>query len=153
MIYYLKSLADTTAVCSTANVAMMKLLGADKVIDYTMEDFSKNGETYDIIMDTVGKSPFSASVRSLKKNGRYIRVVHIALAFIFKGIWISITGSKKVIGGSIKETAEDLVFFTGLIESGKLKPVIDRTYPLEQVADAHYYVEKGHKKGNVVVTV
>lgn len=145
--------AEVTAVCSTGNVAMLQSLGADKVIDYSKEDFSKSGDNYDIILDTVGKSPFKGSVRSLKKNGKYIRVVHMALGPILKGIWISMTSSKKVIGGQIKETAENMVFLNGLIESGKLKPVIDRTYPFEQIIDAHTYVEKGHKKGNVVITV
>jgi NADPH:quinone reductase-like Zn-dependent oxidoreductase len=145
--------AEVTAVCSTGNVTLMSSLGADKVIDYTREDFSKNGETYDMILDTVGKSPFEGSVRSLNKNGKYLRVVHMALGPILKGIWISLTSSKKVIGGQIKETAEDLIFLNSLIETGKLKPVIDRTYPLEQIVDAHTYVEKGHKKGNVVITV
>jgi len=144
---------EVTAVCSTGNVPMMNSLGADKVIDYTKEDFSKNGETFDIILDTVGKSPFGGSVRSLKKNGKYLRVVHMALGPVLKGIWISMTTGKKVIGGQIKETADDLVFLNDLIESGKLKPVIDKTYPLEQIVDAHTYVEKGHKKGNVVITV
>ena len=132
---------------------MLQSLGADKVIDYSKEDFSKSGDNYDIILDTVGKSPFKGSVRSLKKNGKYIRVVHMALGPILKGIWISMTSSKKVIGGQIKETAENMVFLNGLIESGKLKAVIDRTYPFEQIIDAHTYVEKGHKKGNVVITV
>mgnify|MGYP000954423252 CR=1 FL=1 len=145
--------AEVTAVCSTGNVAMLQSLGADKVIDYSKEDFSKSGDNYDIILDTVGKSPFKGSVRSLKKNGKYIRVVHMALGPILKGIWISMTSSKKVIGGQIKETAENMVFLNGLIESGKLKAVIDRTYPFEQIIDAHTYVEKGHKKGNVVITV
>lgn len=145
--------AEVTAVCSTTNVDMLRSLGATKVIDYMKEDFSKNGDTYDIIMDAVGKSHFNGCVRSIKKNGKYIMVVHMALAAILKGIWISATSNKKVIGGEIKETAEDLVFFNGLIQSGKLRPVIDRTYPLKEIAEAHYYVEKGHKKGNVVITV
>lgn len=145
--------AHVTAVCSSTNIDMVRSLGADRVIDYTKEQFTNNGETYDIIMDTVGKSPFAGSVQSLKKNGRYVRVVHMALGPVLKGIWISMTGSKKVIGGTIKETAADVVFLKDLIEAGKLKPVIDRSYPLEQLAEAHRYVEKGHKKGNVVITV
>lgn len=145
--------AHVTAVCSTTNIEMVRSLGADAVIDYTKEDFINNGETYDILMDTVGKSPFAGNVRSLKKNGRYIRVVHIALGPILKGIWLSMTNSKKVIGGTVKETAAEMVFLKNLIENEKLKPIIDRSYSLEQMAEAHSYVEKGHKKGNVVITI
>ena len=145
--------AEITGVCSTTNVAMVKSLGADKVIDYKKEDFSKSGETYDIIFDTVGKSPFSDCVKSLKKNGYYLRIVHMSLSPVLLGIWISMTSSKKVIGGGISETAADLIFLNSLIEAGQLKPVIDRSYSLEEIAEAHSYVEKGHKKGNVVITV
>jgi NADPH:quinone reductase-like Zn-dependent oxidoreductase len=145
--------AEVTGVCSTANVSLVKSLGADKVIDYKKDDFSKSGETYDIIFDAVGRSPFSGSIKSLKKNGSYLRVVHLSLSAILRGLWISLTSSKKVIGGQISETAEDLIFLNGLIESGQLKPVIDRSYPLEEISEAHGYVEKGHKKGNVIITV
>jgi NADPH:quinone reductase-like Zn-dependent oxidoreductase len=145
--------AEVTGVCSTSNLAMVKSLGADKVIDYTVEDFSKGSEAYDIIFDTVGKSPFSGSIRSLKKNGYYLRVVHMALAPILKGLWASMTSSKGVIGGVTVEKAEDLIFLNQLIEAGQLRPVIDRSYPLEKIAEAHRYVEKGHKKGNVVITI
>ncbi len=130
---------------------LVKSLGAAKVIDYTKEDFSKSGETFDIVFDTVGWSPFAGSVKSLQKNGYYLRLVHMALAPIVKGLWISMTGNKKVIGGVTKEKPEDLIFLNRLIEAGQLKPVIDRSYPLEQIAEAHAYVEKGHKKGNVVI--
>jgi NADPH:quinone reductase-like Zn-dependent oxidoreductase len=145
--------AEVTGVCSTANVALVKSLGVDKVIDYKKEDFSKSDKTYDIIFDAVGKSPFSGCIKSLKKNGYYLRVVHLSLSAILRGFWISLTSSKKVIGGGITETAEDLIFLNGLIEAGQLKPVIDRSYPLEEISEAHSYVEKGHKKGNVVITV
>lgn len=145
--------AEVTAVCSTGNVAMVKSLGADSVIDYTMEDFTKRREAYDIIFDTVGKSPFSGSVKSLKKNGYYLRIVHMSLAPIVKGLWISMTSNKKVIGGVASGKAEDLIFLNKLIEAGQLKPVIDKTYPLEQIVEAHGYVEKGHKKGNVIITI
>ena len=145
--------AEVTGVCSTANVAMVKSLGADKVIDYTKEDFSKNGEVFDIIFDTVGRSPFSASVKSLKKNGYYLRVVHMALSPVIRGLWISLTSGKKVIGGVANVKAENLVFLNNLIEAVQLKPVIDRTYPLEEIVEAHQYVEQGHKKGNVVITI
>jgi NADPH:quinone reductase-like Zn-dependent oxidoreductase len=145
--------AEVTGVCSTTNLELVKSLGADKVIDYTKEDFTVSGETYDIIFDTVGKSPFSGCVRSLKKKGYYLRAVHMTLSPIVQGLWTSMTSSKKVIGGAASEKTEDLIFLKELIEAGKLKPVIDRTYPLEQIAEAHRYVEKGHKKGNVVISL
>jgi NADPH:quinone reductase-like Zn-dependent oxidoreductase len=145
--------AEVTAVCSTANIALVKSLGADKVIDYTKEDFSKEGVAYDIVFDTVGKSPFSASARSLKEKGYYLRVVHMSLPPVIKGLWISMTTGKKVIGGVAKETVEDFAFLNRLIDEGQLKPVIDRSYQLEQIPEAHRYVEAGHKKGNVVITV
>lgn len=145
--------AVVTAVCSTANMALVKSLGADKVVDYTKEDFSKNREVYDIIFDTVGKSPFSASLKSLDKNGYYLRAVHMSLSPVLRGLWISMTTKKKVIGGVTKEKAEDLIFLNGLIETGQYVPVIDKTFPLEEIVQAHSYVEKGHKKGNVVIKV
>jgi 2-desacetyl-2-hydroxyethyl bacteriochlorophyllide A dehydrogenase len=145
--------AEVTGVCSTTNLELVKSLGADKVIDYTKEDFTKSGETYDIIFDTVGKSPFSGCVKSLKKKGFYLRAVHMTLSPIVRGLWTSMTSSKKVIGGVATEHKEDLIFLKELIEAGKIKSVIDRRYPLEQIAEAHRYVDKGHKKGNVVITV
>jgi len=145
--------AEVTGVCSTTNLEMVKSLGADKVIDYTKEDFTKNGETYDIIFDTVGKSPFSGCVRSLKKKGFYLRAVHMTLSPIVRGLWTSMTSSKKVIGGVAGEHKEDLIFLKELVEAGKIRSVIDRRDPLEQIAEAHGYVEKGHKKGNVVITL
>jgi NADPH:quinone reductase-like Zn-dependent oxidoreductase len=145
--------AEVTAVCSTANLDLMSRLGADKVIDYTKGGFVVIPQHYDIILDTVGKSPFSSCVKSLKRDGYYLRVVHMSLSPILRGLWISMTTKKKVIGGGISETADDLIFLKELVEAGRLKPVIDRTYSLEQIVEAHAYVEKGHKKGNVVVTV
>ena len=145
--------AEVTAVCSTANVAIVKSLGADNVIDYTKKDFSKNSVLYNIIFDAFGKSPFSGAVKSLEKNGYYLRVVHMSLSPVIKGLWTSLTSSKKVIGGGPKEKAEDLVFLNSLIEAGQLKPVIDRSYPFEEMVEAHTYVEKGHKKGNVVIVL
>jgi NADPH:quinone reductase-like Zn-dependent oxidoreductase len=144
--------AEVTAVCSTANAELVKSLGADKVIDYTKEDFSKSGTTYDIVFDAVGKSPFSASVKSLTGEGYYLRVVHMSLLPVLKGLLISITTGKKVIGGTFKEKLEDFDFLSELINEGKLRPVIDRTYKLEEIREAHRYVEQGHKKGNVVIS-
>ena len=145
--------AEVTGVCSTTNLELVKSLGADKVIDYTKEDFTKSGETYDLIFDTVGKSSFSGCVRSLKQKGFYLRAFHIGLSPIVRGLWTSMTSSKKVIGGTATDRQEDLIFLKELIEAGKIKSVIDRRYPLEQIAEAHSYVEKGHKKGNVVITL
>ena len=145
--------ADVTGVCSTANLELIKSLGADKVIDYTKEDFTKNGEIYDIIFDTVGESPFSGSLRSLSKKGYYLRAVHMKLAFILRGIWVTIFSKKKVIGGVAHEFKEDLEFLKKLYMEGDIKPVIDRTWPLEEIVEAHRYVEKGHKKGNVVIKI
>ncbi|OWY68787.1 NAD(P)-dependent alcohol dehydrogenase [cyanobacterium TDX16] len=144
---------EVTGVCSTANLELVKSLGADAVIDRTQEDFTKNGKTYDIIFDTVGKSSFSGCLRSLKQKGIYLRAVHINLSPILRGLWTSITSSKKVIGGIAIERKEDLIFLKELIEAGKIRSVIDRRYPLEQTAEAHRYVEQGHKKGSVVITV
>jgi NADPH:quinone reductase-like Zn-dependent oxidoreductase len=140
--------ADVTGVCSTANIEMVKSLGADKVIDYTQEDFTKNGQTYDIIFDAVIKSSFSRCKSSLTPRGVFVTVDYPLLT----AFWTSIVGSRKVVFG-IASNIEDLIFLRELIEAGKLKSVIDRCYPLEQTAEAHRYVDQGHKKGNVIITV
>lgn len=145
--------AQVTGVCSTAKLELVKSLGADTVIDYTKEDFTQSGKTYDIIFDTSGKSPFSGCLSSLKSNGLYLRAVHINLSPLLRGLWTSITSRKKVIGGVAIERKENLIFLKDLIEKERMKSVIDRRYPLEQTAEAHRYVEQGHKKGNVVITV
>ncbi|MHC4721987.1 MAG: NAD(P)-dependent alcohol dehydrogenase [Planctomycetota bacterium] len=142
--------AEVTGVCSTTNLELVKSLGADKVVDYTKENFTKSGETYDIIFDTVGKSSFWGSKRSLKQKGIYLAANASATDY-FHMLRTTITGSKKVIAGIANERTEDLIFLKELIEAGKIKSVIDRRYPLEQTAEAHSYVEKGHKKGNVVL--
>jgi NADPH:quinone reductase-like Zn-dependent oxidoreductase len=144
--------AEVTAVCSTANLELVKSLGADKVIDYTKEDFTKNGETYDIIFVAVGKRPFSQCKGSLKQRGVFLLSVP-TLAILLQTLWTSMIGSKKAILGVPKSSIEDLVFLKELIEAGKIKPVIDRRYPLAQIAEAHRYVDTGRKKGNVVITV
>jgi len=144
--------AEVTGVCSTTKLELVKSMGADKVIDYTKEDFTKRGETYDIIFDTVGKSPFSGSKRSLKKEGFYLFATY-GLPRLFRILWLKLTSSKKAMSGLLKETTEDLIFLRELIEAGNLKAVIDRRYPLEQAAEAHRYVETGHKKGYVVITL
>ena len=144
--------AEVTGVDSTGKLDMLRSIGADQVIDYTQEDFTKSGETYDVIFDVVGKSSFSGSIRSLEQNGRYL-TANPGLSQMVRGPWTSMTSSKKVIGGNVSYRPEDLVFLRELIEAGKVKSVIDRRYPLEQTAEAHRYVEKGHKKGNVVIIV
>ena len=141
--------AEVTGVCSTTNIEMVKSLGADIVIDYTKEDFTKSGQTYDIIMDAVTKTSFSRCKSSLKQGG-----IYLALDWpLLQALWTSKVGSKKVIFGMASQNPEDLIFLKELIEVGKLKAVIDRRYPLEQTAEAHRYVETGHKKGNVVITM
>jgi NADPH:quinone reductase-like Zn-dependent oxidoreductase len=144
--------AEVTAVDSTEKLAMLRSIGADHVIDYTQEDFTRRGETYDVIIDVVGKSSFSGSLRSLKPNGRYILGNPSPLAMI-RGGWISRTSEKKVIFESASYSAENYTLLKEFFEAGKIKPIIDRRYPLEQTAEAHSYVDQGHKKGSVVITV
>ena len=144
--------AHVTGVSSTANMALVKSIGADKVIDYTKEDFTQNGETYDVIFDTVKSISVSRSLKSLTKNG--IMILSAAgMPEMLQGAWISMTSSKKVMTGVISHNASDITFLKGLMESGQLKPVIDRTYSLDQIAEAHAYAEKGRKKGNVAIEV
>ncbi|MCP3684924.1 MAG: NAD(P)-dependent alcohol dehydrogenase, partial [bacterium] len=144
---------EVTGVCSTPKLELVKSLGADKVIDYTKEDFTKSGEIYDIILDTIGKSPFSGSIKSLRREGFYLFTT-FGLPRLFRILLLKITSNKKVGPlGVVEERTEDLVFLKELIETGKIKAVIDRRYPLEQAAEAHRYVETGQKQGQVVITV
>ena len=144
--------AEVTGVCSTTNAEMVKSLGADKVIDYTEEDFAKSGRTYDVVFDTVNKSSFSHCKSVLKPGGVYL-VTMPTLKVFPQILWTAMIGTKKVKFGASKSTPERLNFLKELVEVGKIRSVIDRRYPLEQVVEAHRYVEKGHKKGNVVITV
>jgi NADPH:quinone reductase-like Zn-dependent oxidoreductase len=144
--------AEVTGVDSGGKLDMLRSIGAEHVMDYTQEEFTKSAEAYDVIFDVTGRSSFSGCLRSLNQNGRYL-LINAGPSQIVRGQWTSMTGSKKVIFGAASQKAEDLVFLKGLIEAGKVKPVIDRHYPLEQAAEAHRYVETGNKKGNVVITV
>jgi NADPH:quinone reductase-like Zn-dependent oxidoreductase len=148
--------AHVTGVSSTANLDLVKSLGADEVVDYTREDFSQAGPVYDVVVDTVGRSGFSRSLQSLKRGGFYLRIGGSGrTASILLGIaqekWASVTGAAKVVGGVARGTAEELSFLKGLIEAGKLRTVIDRRYSLDEIVEAHRYVEAGHKKGHVVI--
>ena len=144
--------AHVTGVCSIANMEWVKSLGANHVIDYTQEDFTQNGETYDVIVDTVGTARFLRSKDSLKEGGRLLMVL-AELPDMLQIPWVSMTSSKKIIAGPATVRAEDLRFLAELAEAGKFKPVIDRRYPFDQIATAHRYVDTGRKKGNVVIDV
>jgi NADPH:quinone reductase-like Zn-dependent oxidoreductase len=146
--------ADVTAVCNTKNVALVKSLGADKVLDYTKEDFTKDDQMYDAVFDTVGKSSFSRCKPLLKPGGIYIssELGYMAQNPIL-ALVTPIIGNKKVMFPIPKHSDENIVLFKKLIEAGKFKGVIDRCYPLEEIVEAYKYVETGQKTGNVVITV
>jgi len=144
--------AEVTGVCSTANVEWVKSLGATQVIDYTKEDFTQNGQTYDVIVDTAGTAPFSRSKNSLKEGGRLLMVLG-GLPGMLQIPWVSMTSSKKIIAGPAAGHAEDLRFLAQLAQAGEFKPVIDRRFPFGQIAEAHRYVDTGRKKGNVIITL
>ena len=144
--------AEVTAVCSSVNTDLVKSLGADHTIDYTREDFTNNGKTYDILFDVVGKTSLNKNVRSLKKKGVYLHSIAspgISIQMKIKGL----LSSKKFVGGGPSPCTADLDYLMDLVEKGILKPVIDRTYSLEQMIEAHRYVDTGRKKGNVAITV
>ncbi len=150
--------AQVTGVCSSANVTLVKSLGADTVIDYTEEDFTQRGETYDIIFDTVGKTTFARCKKSLKPNGIFLEAAINGLAILPQVLWTSMFGRKKmkIAATGMRPPAErrrDLLFLKELLEAEKIKPVIDRRYPLAEIVEAHRYVDTGRKKGNVVITV
>jgi NADPH:quinone reductase-like Zn-dependent oxidoreductase len=144
--------ADVTGVCSTPRVEYVKSLGADKVIDYTREDFTRNGETYDAIFDILGKSSFARSKKSLKPNGIQL-FVSFKTKQLLQMLWTSIRGGKQVICALLPEKAEDLRAVKELVEAGKITAVIDKCFSLEQAAQAHRYTESGHKAGSVIITV
>ena len=142
--------AEVTGVCSTRNLELVKSIRADEVIDYTKEDFTKKGESYDLIFDIVAKSSFSKCKSSLKPEGIFVTTKY-GLRPILRKFWTSMTSSKKMIPYLGKLNMEDVIFVRDLIEAGKVKSVIDRVYPLRDVAEAHRYVEKGHARGKVII--
>jgi NADPH:quinone reductase-like Zn-dependent oxidoreductase len=144
--------AEVTGVCSTKNIELVKSLGADKVVDYTKEDFSKTGDTYDIIFDTIGKSSFEHCKKALMIKGKYISTV-MTSKLVLQAFLTKFGNKKRVIFAMSLNKTEALNFIRTLIEEGKLKTIIDRQYSLEELGEAHAYVEKGHKKGNVVISV
>ncbi|MFC1997353.1 NAD(P)-dependent alcohol dehydrogenase [Chloroflexota bacterium] len=144
--------AEVTGVCGTPRLEFVKSLGADQVIDYTQKDFTQNGETYDLVFDILGKSSFSRCKNSLSQNGRYL-LASFKMRQLLQMLWTSMIGSKKVICAIASGSTEDLISVKELIEAGVIKAVIDRRFPLEQTAEAHRYVEEGHKKGYIAITV
>lgn len=149
--------ANVTGVCTTANAELVKSLGADNVIDYTKENFAANGEIYDIIFDAVGKSSFSQCKAALKEGGIYLTTVPTPAAML-QMLFTSKFGSKKADFAATglrkpDDKIKDLIFLQDLMEKKSIKPVMDRTYPLEKISEAHGYVDGGHKKGNVVITI
>ncbi len=144
--------AEVTAVDGPGKLDVLRSIGADRVLDYTKEDFTKRGDAYDVILDVIGKSSFAGSLRSLKERGCYL-IANPRRSQKVRGRWTSMTTTKEVFCGAPTETAEDLVVLKGFIEAGTIKAVIDRRYPLAEIAKAHAYVETGQKKGNVVITI
>ena len=151
--------AEVTGVCSTRNLDMVRSIGADHVIDYTQEDFTKNGQTYDLIYCAVGNRSAADYKRALNPNGicvvaGFTTMSHMLFQVVFLGAWVSMTGSKKIGAlGTVRPNKEDLVFIKELLETGKVVPVIDRRYPLSETAEAIRYLEEGHAQGKVVITV
>jgi len=144
--------AEVTAIDSPEKLEMLRSIGADYVLDYTQQDFTQNGEIYDVIFDVVGNSSFSRSRKSLAPKGFYL-IANPSLSHMLLGLWTSRTSDQKVIFGSAGEKLEDLIFLKELVEAGKIKSVIGKRYALEQVCEAHQYVETGRKQGSVVITV
>jgi NADPH:quinone reductase-like Zn-dependent oxidoreductase len=144
--------ATVTGVCSGANAELVKSLGADKVVDYTREDFTKDARTYDLIFDVVGGTTFDRCQNSLKPNGVFLQNI-MELIDLARVLWTSFASGKKIRGGVAINNLKRMSFIAELATAGKLRPVIDRSYPLEQTSEAFKYVEQGHKKGNVVITV
>jgi NADPH:quinone reductase-like Zn-dependent oxidoreductase len=144
--------ANVTAVDSASKLDMLRSIGADQVIDYTKEDFTKNGQTYDVIFDVVGTISLSRSSRSMTQNGSFL-LANPNVSQMVGGLWTRMTSSKKVVMQTASGTTEDLIYLRELIEAGTITTVIDRRYPLEQIPEAHRYIETGQKAGNVVIVV
>lgn len=143
--------AHVTGVCSSANMELVRSLGADHVIDYTKEEFSQNGEKYDVIVDTIGNAPFSRSRDSLREGGQLLLLTAELLEMLLAP-WRSMTSGKKIIVGTGSGGAEELRFLANLAEKGRFRPVIDQCFPFEMIVEAHRYVDTGRKKGNVIIT-
>ncbi len=144
--------AEVTGICSTANLDLVRSLGASHVIDYSQTDFTQTGDTYDVIVDTVGTAPFARCKSSLKAGGRLL-LVSAGLPDMLRSPWQSMTSGKKVIAGPVTVRPEDVRLLAELAESGAFKPVIDRRYPFEQIVEAHRHVDTGRKRGNVIITL
>lgn len=142
--------AEVTGICSTAKMAFVRSLGGDTVIDYTKEDFTRNGQIYDVVFDTVGKTSVSRTKHSLKENGSYL-LATFGLFKLLQLLWLSKTSSLNLNFGTLAETTEDLIFVKDLVEAGTIKPTIDKCFPFEMAAEAHRYVESGRKQGSVVI--
>lgn len=142
--------AEVTGICSTTNIDLVRSLGADHVIDYTVEDLTKYNIQYDVIFDTVNTLSMAHWKKLLKKNGTLLLGAS-GVKQMAQGVWLSFSGAKRVVSGPLNEKISHLDFLTSLVESGQYRSVIDRTYPLEQIAEAHAYVDAGHKKGNVAI--
>lgn len=144
--------AEVTGVCSTSKIDYVKSLGADHIIDYTQQDFTQNSQMYDVLFDTVGKTSIRRTTKSIQENGYYL-IATFSLTMLFQILWNSRRGSQTFEYGTFKETTEDLMLIKDLVESEVIRPIIDRSFPLEQAAEAHSYVEDGFKQGSVVLTV
>jgi len=144
--------AEVTGVCGTPRLEYVRSLGADHVIDYTVEDFTRNSKTYDLIIDILGKSTFSRCKKTLTPKGVYL-LASFKMKPVFQMMWTSLFGSQKVICAMSSESANDLIFVKELAEAGKYKSIIDRCFPMEQAPEAHRYAESGLKKGNLIITM
>ncbi len=144
--------AKVTGVCGASSFALVESLGADEVVDYEDDAYTKGNETYDVIFDAVGKTSFAKCKHMLRPGGVFV-TVGVDPTLMVLTVWTSLFGDKKVVSGVATETLENLAFLQKLMDAGELRPVIDRVYPFDDVAEAHRYVDRGHKRGNVVITV
>jgi NADPH:quinone reductase-like Zn-dependent oxidoreductase len=144
--------AEVDGVCGPANAEFVKSLGARRVFDYTKEDFTQSGQTYDVIMDTAGTAPYFRCSRSLKKDGRLLLVLS-GIGGLLQIPWVALTSRRRVVAGPASESGENLRLLAELAQAGRLRPVVDRRFTFERIADAHRLVDSGHKRGNVVVTL